>query len=118
MDRERKAVMGYIYEATEKAKEIIMNSFNKDESKYNDVFTMIDNRWKCQLHLPLQAVGHFFNPGFFYSNPDMEYDLKITNGLYDCIRRLVPSKDVQQIFLTKLPLYKSANGLFGDDFTK
>jgi len=30
----------------------------------------------------------------------------------------VPSKDVQQKFLTDLPLYKSENGLFGDDFAK
>ena len=28
------------------------------------------------------------------------------------------SKDVQQNFLTELPLYKSANGLFGNDFVK
>jgi len=48
----------------------------------------------------------------------MEYDLEVTNGLYDCIRRLVSIKDVQQNFLTELPLYKSANGLFGDDFAK
>ena len=30
----------------------------------------------------------------------------------------MPSKDVQQKNLTELPLYKSANGLFGDDFAK
>jgi len=48
----------------------------------------------------------------------MEYDLEVTNGLYDYIRRLMPSKDMQQKNLTKLPLYKSANGLFGDDFAK
>ncbi|XP_027911484.1 uncharacterized protein LOC114170198 [Vigna unguiculata] len=118
VDGERKATMGYIYEAMEKAKETIAKSFNKDESKYNDIFTIIDNRWICQLHLPLHAAGHFLNPEFFYSNPNMEYDLEVTNGLYDCIRRLVPSKDVQQKILTELPLYKSANGLFGDDFAK
>ena len=28
----------------EKAKKTIMKSFNNDESKYNDVFTIIDNR--------------------------------------------------------------------------
>ncbi|XP_027905788.1 uncharacterized protein LOC114165342 [Vigna unguiculata] len=36
VDGERKAAMGYIYEAMEKAKETIMKSFNNDESKYND----------------------------------------------------------------------------------
>jgi len=44
VDRERKAVMGYIYEAMEKDKKTIMKSFNNDESKYNGVFTIIDNR--------------------------------------------------------------------------
>ncbi|XP_068503602.1 uncharacterized protein [Phaseolus vulgaris] len=48
----------------------------------------------------------------------MEYDLEVTNGLYACIKRLVPSKDVQQKILTELPLYKSGSGLFGDDFAK
>jgi len=96
VDGEIKTAMGYIYETMEKAKETIMKSFNNDESKYNDVFTIIDNRGTCQLHHPLHVASHFLNPEFFYSNLDMEYDLEVTNGLYDCIRRLVPSKDVQQ----------------------
>ena len=118
VDGERKAAMGYIYEAMEKAKETIMKSFNNKESKYSDIFTIIDNRWTCQLHHPLHAVGHFLNPEFYYSNSDMEFDIEITNELYDCIRRLVQTKDVQQKILSELPLYKSASRLFGDDFAK
>jgi len=95
VDGERKASMCYIYEAMEKAKETIMKSFNNHESKYKDVFTVTDNRWACQLQCPLHAVGHFLNL-FYYSNPKIEYDLEVTNGLYVCIKRLVPSKDVQQ----------------------
>jgi len=74
VDGERKAAIGYIYEAMEKAKEIIMKSFNNDESKYNDVFTIIDNRWSSQLHCPLHVASHFLNLEFFCSNPYMEYD--------------------------------------------
>jgi len=118
VDGERKAAMGYIYEAMEKAKETIMKSFNNKESKYSDIFTIIDNRWTCQLHRPLHAADHFLNPEFYYSNPDMEFDIEITNELYDCIRRLVQTKDVQQKILSELPLYKSASRLFGDDFAK
>jgi len=118
VDGERKAAMGYIYEAMEKAKETIMKSFNNNESMYKDVFTIIDNRWTCQLHRPLHAAGHFLNLEFYYSNPEMEYDLEVTNGLYACIKRLVPSKDVQQKNLIELPLYKSGSRLFGDDFAK
>jgi len=67
---------------------------------------------------PIACYWSLFEPRVIYSNPNIEYDLEVTNGLYDCIRRLVPSKDVQQKFLTELPLYKIANGLFGDDFAK
>ena len=107
IDRERKATMRYKYEAMEKVKETVMKSFNNHESKYKDVFTIIDNRWTCQFHRPLHAIGHFLNPKFYCSNPKMEYDLEDTNGLYACIKRLVPSKDVQQKYLFDLPLYKS-----------
>jgi len=61
VDGERKVAIGYIYEALDKAKETIMKSFKNNESKYNDVFTIIDNRWTCQLHLPLHVVGHSLN---------------------------------------------------------
>ena len=42
VDDERKPSMGYIYEAMDKAKEIINKSFNNHESKYKDVFAIID----------------------------------------------------------------------------
>jgi len=95
-----------------------VKSFNNHESKYKNVFAIIDNRWICQVHRPLHVVGHFVNSEFYFSNLEMEYDLKVTNGLYACIKRLVPSKDVQQFFLIELTLYKSGSGLFGNDFAK
>ena len=58
----------------EKTKETIMKSFNNHESMYKNVFTIIDNRWTCQLHLTLHATGYFFNPEFYYFNPKMGYD--------------------------------------------
>jgi len=48
-------------------------------------------------------------------NSKMKYELEITNGLYACIKRLMPRKDVQKKS-TELPLYKSGSGLFGDEF--
>jgi hypothetical protein len=62
VDSEKKPAMGYIYEAMEKAKETIMKSFDLDESKYKEVFKIIDDRWTCQLHRPLHVAGHFLNP--------------------------------------------------------
>ncbi|WOL01680.1 hypothetical protein Cni_G10397 [Canna indica] len=100
----------------DKAKEAIMKSFNNNESKYNEVFVIIDNRWNCQLHRPLHAAGPFLNPEFYYANPLLEFDLEVTNGLYECIKRLVPSREVQQKILIELPIYKASGGLFGTDF--
>ncbi|XP_014617058.2 uncharacterized protein [Glycine max] len=106
VDDERKPAMGYIYEAMNKAKETIIKSFNNNESKYKEVFAIIAKRWNCQLHRSLHAAAHFLNPEFFYDNIDLEFDFKVTNGLFDCIKKLVPQFDVQQKILTELHLYK------------
>ncbi|KAH1087150.1 hypothetical protein GLYMA_07G163900v4 [Glycine max] len=90
VDGERKPAMGYTYEAMDKAKETIIKSFNNNESKYKDVFAIIDKRWNCQLHRPLHAVAYFLNPEFFYGNTDLEFDFEVTNGLFDCIKKMAP----------------------------
>ena len=108
--------MGYIYEAMDKAKETIIKSFNNNESKYKDVFAIIDKRWNCQLHRPLHAAAHFLNPEFFYDNTDLEFDFEVTNGLFECIKKLIPQFDVQQKILTELHLYKIGADHFGSDF--
>ncbi|XP_072090643.1 uncharacterized protein [Arachis hypogaea] len=118
VDGEKKPPMGYIYEAMEKAKECIMKAFLNDESKYNDVFKIIDNRWNCRLHRPLHVAGHFLNPELFYDNPRIELDLEVTKGWFECITRLVPSQAVQQKILEEQALYKAGYGLFGPDFAK
>ncbi|XP_025692958.1 uncharacterized protein [Arachis hypogaea] len=118
VDGEKKPPMGYIYEAMEKAKECIMKTFLNDETKYNDVFKIIDNRWNCQLHRLLHAAGDFLNPELFYDNPRIELDLEVTKGWFECITRLVPSQAVQQKILEEQALYKAGYGLFGSDFAK
>ncbi|KAH1206540.1 hypothetical protein GmHk_16G046961 [Glycine max] len=116
VDGERKSAMGYIYEAMDKAKETIIKSFNNNESKYKDVFAIIDKRWNCQLHRPLHAAAHFLNPEFFYDNTDLEFDFEVTNGLFECIKKLISQFDVQQKILTELHLYKIGVEHFGSDF--
>jgi len=56
-----------------------MKSFNNNESKYKDVFAIIDVRQNCQLHCPSLAACHFLNPGFFYANPKLDY-LEVIDG--------------------------------------
>ena len=50
VDGEKKAPMGYIYEAMTRAKETIMKSFLGNEEKYKEIFEIIDRRWEIQLH--------------------------------------------------------------------
>ena len=38
----------------------------EDESKYKDVFDIIDRRWEVQLYRQLHTAGYYFNPEFFY----------------------------------------------------
>ncbi|KAL5710110.1 hypothetical protein ACHQM5_020714 [Ranunculus cassubicifolius] len=116
-DSEKKPSMGYMYEAMDRAKEVIKASFNGDESKYAEVFEIIDARWDCQLHKPLHAAGYYLNPEFFYANKDIEDDEEVTGGLFSCIEKMVPnSQDQNHILNVQLPLYKRAEGLFGSKF--
>lgn len=113
VDNERKPAMGYLYEAMDRAKEAITSAFNGREEKYKDIFKIIDDRWECQLHHPLHAAGHFLNPGFFYDDPNIEFDSEVTSGLYACIEKLVSDQNVQVKIMDELSLYKKAEGLFG-----
>ena len=40
----------------DRAKEAIAKSFNNNEEKYKDIFTIIEKRRELQLHRPLHAA--------------------------------------------------------------
>ncbi|XP_050945491.1 uncharacterized protein LOC127150844 [Cucumis melo] len=113
VDGEKKPPIGYIYEAMDRAKEAIAKSFNNNEEKYKDIFTIIDRRWELQLHRPLHAAGYYLNPSFYYLNPSIQEDDEIVNGLYSCITKMVASLDIQDKILAELSKYKRAEALFG-----
>jgi hypothetical protein len=115
VDSEKRPVMGYIYEAMDRCKEAIMKAFNNNESKYSDIFEIIDRRWSCQLHRPLHAAGYYLNPELCYANPDIESDAEVMQGLYHVIQRLVPDPDIQDKITNEMSLYREAKGLFGMD---
>ncbi|XP_028112447.1 uncharacterized protein LOC114310603 [Camellia sinensis] len=112
VDGEGKPPMGYIYEAMDRAKEAIANSFSGNEEKYKDVFQIIEQRWNVQLHSPLHATGFYLNPEFFYKDPRAAKDKEIVSGLYQCISRLIPALEVQDKVTTDLKQYENAKGLF------
>ncbi|KAH0640025.1 hypothetical protein KY285_036611 [Solanum tuberosum] len=66
VDGEKKPPMGYIYEAMDRAKETIERGFRGIKKHYEKVFEIIDARWSDQLHRPLHATGHVWNPGLYY----------------------------------------------------
>ncbi|KAE8661030.1 Importin subunit beta-1 [Hibiscus syriacus] len=113
VDGEKRPAMGYVYEAMDRAKEAIANSFNNVEDKYKDVFAIIDKRWECQLHQPLHAAGCYLNPQLFYSNPQIQEDKEVMIGLLKCIERLVPSVVDQGKIEDQLSLYRNAECIFG-----
>ncbi|XP_048616815.1 uncharacterized protein LOC125575425 isoform X2 [Brassica napus] len=112
VDGEKKPAMGYIYEAMDRAKETIAQTFNHREDQYQRVFEIIDERWNCQLHQPLHAAGHFLNPEFQYKGPEVNCE-EVMKGLYDAIGRLVPKVTTQDVILKELEQFKNASGLFG-----
>ena len=44
VNNERKSTMDYIYEAMDRAKEVIIKDFNKNEEMYSNIFKIIDER--------------------------------------------------------------------------
>ena len=58
VDNEKKPAMRYINEATERAKETIMKSFDPKEDEYKKIFKIRNRKWEC----------HVLNPKFFYGN--------------------------------------------------
>lgn len=113
VDTERKPPMGYVYESMDRAKEAIAKSFGENADKYEQVFEIIDKRWQIQLHRPLHAAGHYLNPEFFYSNPQIEQDVEVMTGMYNCIQRLVADEEVQNLITSEMSAYSKADGLFG-----
>ncbi|KAJ0621437.1 putative HAT dimerization domain, ribonuclease H-like superfamily [Helianthus annuus] len=114
VDGERAPAMGYIYEAMERAKLTIKESFKEKDEFYSVVFDIIDERWECQLHRPLHAAGHYLNPSVFYDDPDrILKDEEVMTGLYLCITRLSPSVEIDDLINEQLNVYQKAEGVFG-----
>jgi len=113
VDGDKKPPMGYIYEAMDRATEVIAKSFSNKEENYEEAFKYIDKRWECQLHQPLHAAGHYLNMKIYYSNPSIEDCSEVMKGLFDCIVRMVPNLQTLDKILTELNSYKTSQGLFG-----
>ncbi|XP_020886690.1 uncharacterized protein LOC110229901 isoform X1 [Arabidopsis lyrata subsp. lyrata] len=105
---ERKPAMGYVYAAVYRAKEAIKTHLVHRED-YIVYWKIIDRWW---LQQPLHAAGFYLNPKFFYSI-DEEMRSEIHLAVVDCIEKLVPDVNIQDIVIKDINSYKNAVGIFG-----
>ncbi|VVA98783.1 unnamed protein product [Arabis nemorensis] len=108
---ERKPAMGYVYAALYRAKEAIKTHLVHIED-YTIYWKIIDRWWLQQQRLPLHAAGFYLNPKFFYSI-DEEMRSEIHLAVVDCIEKLVPDVNIQDIIIKDINSYKNAVGIFG-----
>jgi len=80
--------MNFTYEVMDRSKEAIQRAFNDNKEKYKDIFVIIDHRWDCQLHHPLHVVGYYLNPRIYYTNPNIDKNVEVEDGLYKCIAKI------------------------------
>lgn len=87
VDREKRPLMGYIYEAMDRVKKAIADAFKKNEVRYQVDYDIIDRRWDIQPHQPLHTVGYYHNPDFYYKNPEIEKYKEVSAELYRCVSK-------------------------------
>ncbi|KAH6797579.1 hAT dimerization domain-containing protein / transposase-like protein [Perilla frutescens var. hirtella] len=115
VDGDKKPAMGYMYEAMDRAKEAIAKSFEMKQEEYEEAFKIIDHRWECQLYRPLHAAGYFLNLSIYYKDPEKVSCPEVEDGSYECIKRLTPNTDVEDLIIDEMDAYKNAYGLFGKE---
>ncbi|RWR94936.1 zinc finger protein [Cinnamomum micranthum f. kanehirae] len=89
-DSEEKPAVGYVYEAMDRAKEVIQKKLkNKDYQLYRKIS---DRMWENQLHSALHAATYYLNLAFFFS-PTFSKHSEVMRGLNNVIEKLVPDFD-------------------------
>ncbi|VFQ82282.1 unnamed protein product [Cuscuta campestris] len=118
IDGETKPAMGYIYKAMDRAKGAIAKNFGYQHEKYSRFFDIIDERWGVQLHQPLHAAGHYLNPEYFYSDPNIESNEEVVEGFYKVLEKLIPDTKIQDNITNELISYRKAEGIMGYNIAK
>lgn len=120
VDGDLKPASGYIYEAMDRAKEQIKENLNGKESRYRQIWDLVDERWNLQLHRPLHAAAFYLNPRFQY-DPKYEADLthmEVKKGLYYVIQRMCDDVETKIKIDEQLDMFKNGIGLFGYEMAK
>ncbi|MQL91190.1 hypothetical protein Taro_023797 [Colocasia esculenta] len=94
VDGERRSEMGYLYEAMDRAKELIQMN---NKTTYAKWWEIVDRRWEHTLHHDLHAAGHFFNPQYMYRTDGRRenYDnsSEVLIGAKNVIKRMLDNED-------------------------
>eukprot|EP00253_Pinus_taeda_P009041 PITA_09041 len=89
-----KPIMGYLYEAMDRAKESIHIYYDDkgDEGfeKQQLIWDVIDERWNNAIHRPIHFAGIYLNPTFSYSYGFL-FDGEVMDGFFTCAQKMVPS---------------------------
>lgn len=80
-----KPPMGYVYEAMDRAKEVIRSKLGNSRERYMSLWDIIDRSWDGLIYTPLHAAGYLLNPLLFYKTSYMDIDAKIKQGFYKCM---------------------------------
>ncbi|MQL76404.1 hypothetical protein Taro_008805 [Colocasia esculenta] len=94
VDGERRSEMGYLYEAMDRAKELIQMN---NKTTYAKWWEIVDRRWEHTLHHDLHVAGHFFNPQYMYRTDGRRenYDnsSEVLIGAKNVIKRMLDNED-------------------------
>ncbi|MQL91000.1 hypothetical protein Taro_023603, partial [Colocasia esculenta] len=110
VDGENKNDMGYLYEAMDKAKEMLRE---KHPMTYQKWWRIIDARWESTLHHDLHAAGYFFNPRHQYSDSPHN-DGKVLQGTINVISRLSRSTDERIDAMMEMDRFKLKLDIYRD----
>ena len=85
------------------------------ECSYEEIWRIIDAQWDSQLHKPLHAAAYFLN---YEPNFRCDDGGEVKEGLYECMRRLVPDIAERRKINLQIVEFHFARGLFGMEDAK
>ena len=111
-----KPAMGYLYEAMDRAKEVIRTYYadkgDKGLEKQQVIWRVIDQRWNNTLHRPIHAASIYLNPAFSYAY-GFRFDVKVVDGFFTCVERMVSYEQEHEEISKEMEVYKMGSGRFG-----
>jgi hypothetical protein len=110
-----KPSIGFIYEGMDRCKEAIATAFDNVEANYQEIWEVIDRRWKM-MHSPLHAAGCYLDPRLF--GISRHQDDEVMSGLYEAIDKLLPDPSIAYSVRSQLRAYRLQEGVFGTKSAK